>query len=275
MRVYKIGKGLLNSLIDKLPFEAHIPTYNYCGPGTKLDKRLERGDRGINQLDEACKVHDIAYSIHKDDKERTKADQKLSSEAWKRVISKDASIGERTTALAVTAAMKTKIGLSKMGRGLSKTRRIKKKKKVSTKKSCTFNKLVQHAKKAMKLSKPATAQNVLAKALVAARYVKESSKPIPHPRIIPIPKKGGMLPLVPILAGLSALGSLAGGSAAVVRTIGEVSAAKKELEESKRHNKTLEAIAIGKSPKGEGLYLKPYKKGYGLYLKPYTYSKNS
>lgn len=27
------GAGLLNSVIDKLPFEVHYPTYQYCGPG--------------------------------------------------------------------------------------------------------------------------------------------------------------------------------------------------------------------------------------------------
>jgi len=46
-------------------FEAHIPGYNFCGPGTKLQKRLERGDQEINPLDEACKVYDIAYSQNK------------------------------------------------------------------------------------------------------------------------------------------------------------------------------------------------------------------
>ncbi|KAG8309888.1 hypothetical protein J6590_074382 [Homalodisca vitripennis] len=47
------GKGLLNDIINKLPFELHAPknwnldTYNYCGPGTQLDKRLVRGDREL------------------------------------------------------------------------------------------------------------------------------------------------------------------------------------------------------------------------------------
>ncbi|KAG8280535.1 hypothetical protein J6590_080173 [Homalodisca vitripennis] len=45
------GKGLLNDIINKLPFELHAPknwnldTYNYCWPGTQLDKRLARGDK--------------------------------------------------------------------------------------------------------------------------------------------------------------------------------------------------------------------------------------
>lgn len=28
------GKGLVNRLINKLPFELHIPGCQYCGPGT-------------------------------------------------------------------------------------------------------------------------------------------------------------------------------------------------------------------------------------------------
>lgn len=57
----KKGAGILNTLINKLPIELHLPGYRFCGPGTKLRKRLARGDTGINPLDEACKIHDIAY----------------------------------------------------------------------------------------------------------------------------------------------------------------------------------------------------------------------
>lgn len=54
------GGGLVDSILTKLPVELHIPGYQYCGPGTKLQKRLTRGDPGINPLDAACKEHDIA-----------------------------------------------------------------------------------------------------------------------------------------------------------------------------------------------------------------------
>lgn len=59
------GKGFVNNLINKLPIELHLPGYQYCGPGTNLKKRLARGDPGINELDKACKEHDIAYSQKK------------------------------------------------------------------------------------------------------------------------------------------------------------------------------------------------------------------
>lgn len=37
---------VLNRAIDALPIEFHIPGYNWCGPGTKVQKRLARGDQG-------------------------------------------------------------------------------------------------------------------------------------------------------------------------------------------------------------------------------------
>ena len=34
------GESFLNSLVNKLPFEMHLPGHNFTGPGTKLNKRL-------------------------------------------------------------------------------------------------------------------------------------------------------------------------------------------------------------------------------------------
>ena len=54
----------------------------FCGPGTKLEKRLARGDTGINPLDSACKEHDIAYSENQSDiQARNIADQVLADKA--------------------------------------------------------------------------------------------------------------------------------------------------------------------------------------------------
>jgi len=75
------GKGIVNKAIDILPVELHLPGYQYCGPGTKLQKRLERGDPGINQLDRGCKEHDIAYSQSSDVDRRHEADEILSKTA--------------------------------------------------------------------------------------------------------------------------------------------------------------------------------------------------
>ena len=52
---------------EKYPGEKHLPGYSYCGPGTRLDIRLDERDRAkpgetpINAIDEACRLHDIAY----------------------------------------------------------------------------------------------------------------------------------------------------------------------------------------------------------------------
>ena len=52
----------MDNLIDLLPFEMHVPGYKFCGTGTKFVERIQRGDIGINPLDEACRQHDLAYS---------------------------------------------------------------------------------------------------------------------------------------------------------------------------------------------------------------------
>ena len=51
----------------KYPGEFHIPGYNFAGPGTHLDKRLDSNDNPksdsipINGIDSAAYKHDIAY----------------------------------------------------------------------------------------------------------------------------------------------------------------------------------------------------------------------
>jgi len=88
-------------VINALPFELHIPGYQFCGPGTYLEKRLARGDRGINSLDAACRLHDIAYSHSNDLAERYVADKILAQKARKRIIARNLTLGERAAAAAV------------------------------------------------------------------------------------------------------------------------------------------------------------------------------
>lgn len=248
------GVGVVNSLINKLPFELHLPGYQYCGPGTKLNKRLARGDPGINKLDSSCRLHDIAYSNSSNLQDRHKADYELEQRAWERVKSKDASVGEKAAAWAITTTMKAK---RKMGMGARVQRRhgfhkaiLKNVKRLFNKRNT--NSIKKNAGMAVKAAR-------LAVKNVGGR------KNIKTPRVLPLPKTGGILPLIPIFAGLSALGALTGGAGAVAKAVLDAKASQNKLEEANRHNKTMEAIALGK--KGSGLYLKPYKKGYGLYLK--------
>ena len=200
----------LNTIINKLPFELHIPTYQYCGPGTRVEKRLAKGQYGKNKLDRACRQHDIAYLNSKELSKRHQADLQLSREAWKRVISKDAGIGERINSLLVSGAMKLK---KKLGLGLRGKRSTVKSNAVGGK----------------------------------------TSRTKPKRRV-----KGGILPVLPLLA---ALGGLLSGGSAVASAIKKAKADKLQLEEAQRHNKTVESLMAGK-----GLYLAPYKKGSGLFL---------
>lgn len=193
----KTGKGFINSLINSLPFEAHIPGYQFCGPGTKLEKRIDRGDKGINPLDNACRDHDLVYAKSKNLDERHKADKVLENRSWERFKAKDTPRKEKIVAYLVTNAMKAK---QKMGMGY-KSRQKQARKKNSS---------------------------------LAAKKRSKVKKNYSGKRQILIPgQTGGAIPLVPIFAGLSALGSLLSGSASVYN-----------------------AIQNSKRKKGSGLYLK-------------------
>lgn len=235
------GKGLLNGLIDNLPVELHLPGYNYCGPGTRLKQRLLRGDKGINELDEACKQHDIAYANHSDLNNRHKADLRLIDMAKQRLRSKDAGKGEKLASWVVSKVMKAKV---KAGAGVK-----------------NFKSLIYKIRSELKKIKPCNKKSAIKYAYSIAKKIL-SKKKFTLPRMIPLPKTGGVLPLILIFAGLSALGTLAGGAAAIAKTVNDYKAAQKTLSESERHNKVMESLSIGK-----GLYIKPYKKGKGLYTK--------
>jgi hypothetical protein len=191
--------ALFNSLINKLPFEAHIPGYRFCGPGTKLAKRLARGDEGINGLDNACKDHDIEYSKVSDVAGRNVADRKLAHQALKRVFAKDSSLAERAAAAGVAGAMAAKV---KLGWGNAKPKRKKPVKKSGG--ALTFRKVSDKIRKAVR--RASTVEDAVKKAVrVAERMKKASTGGISHPkaRVIPIPKTGGLLPLIPILRDLA------------------------------------------------------------------------
>ena len=186
---------MLNRAINTLPFELHIPGYQFCGPGTHLEERLARGDRGINPLDAACREHDIAYSRSNDLANRHVADNILADKARKRIIARDSTLGERAAATAVWAAMKAK---TKIGMGLKMKKRLTRK------------------------------------------------------RILPVAKRGGILPILPLL---EVLGSIVGGAAGIAKAVNDNKASQRELEELIRHNRVME---------GRGVYLAPYKRGRGI-----------
>ena len=76
----KTGKGLVNKALQYIP-EMHLSLpsnkssekvsngsfnntgkYSFCGPRTKVQKRINVGYKGVNSLDSACKEHNIYYS---------------------------------------------------------------------------------------------------------------------------------------------------------------------------------------------------------------------
>ena len=277
------GKGIINSLINKTPLELHLPGYNFCGPGTKLKERLARGDRGINPLDEACKEHDTAYSVSKDLPSRLRADRILADKAWKRYKAKDVPFGEKVAAWAVTSAMnaKTKVGGGKKKKKGSPARKFISKKRGAGKKrtGLSLANLIKHARSSLRgsggVKDPKKLRHAALSTLKAVRAFRKGRAilPLTKERVLRLPKSGGVLPLLPIFAGLSAIGSLAGGAAGVAKAITEAKDARKKLDELQRHNQTMEAIALRR---GKGLYLRPYKKGLGLYMTPYVkQTKNS
>ena len=71
------GKLDIQKLIEKTGKEFHWPGMNFAGPGTHLEKRLKRGYRGVNCLDEIARIHEIDYSKAKNLKDKWKADDKM------------------------------------------------------------------------------------------------------------------------------------------------------------------------------------------------------
>ena len=63
--------------LAKMGIEFHLPGYQYMGPGTHLEKRLKRGDPGINRLDQIAKRHDIAYAQARNLQDKWKADDQM------------------------------------------------------------------------------------------------------------------------------------------------------------------------------------------------------
>ena len=72
------GRGVdIQKWLGKTGIEFHVPGYQYLGPGTKLKKRLARGDPGINRLDRIAKQHDIDYARAKNLQDKWVADTRM------------------------------------------------------------------------------------------------------------------------------------------------------------------------------------------------------
>ena len=71
-----VGGSFLNSFVNNLPFEMHLPGHNFTGSGTKHYKRLnsdltpKEWSMPINRVDNAVYQHDLCYSKYDDTKTR-------------------------------------------------------------------------------------------------------------------------------------------------------------------------------------------------------------
>ena len=102
--------------IIKYPGEAHVPGFQYLGPWTRTDIRLDEnykpraGEEPINKLDSIAMVHDIAYTKAKkeflQDNDKTKALNKIHESD--RTFIKDAA-KEGVLGKVASAAMYTKL----------------------------------------------------------------------------------------------------------------------------------------------------------------------
>src|SRR2546428_786219 len=66
-----------------LPFEKYLPGIRYCGPGTRLDLRLNENDKPfpgsepIDRVDEAAMKHVIRYRKYDNLRQRMGADKDM------------------------------------------------------------------------------------------------------------------------------------------------------------------------------------------------------
>ncbi|XP_045777884.1 uncharacterized protein LOC123875870 [Maniola jurtina] len=149
--------SVLNWFINHLPFELHLPGYNYCGPGTKSYKK-----KGINQLDEYCKEHDIAYQQSSDLSDRHKADIKLMNMARNRITASDASLEEK-----IADKNKAMIAKVKYGAGLGINKAAKDISGGGLKKQLKY--IISHTNKHLKKLKPKGKNMAIKLAMAAAK----------------------------------------------------------------------------------------------------------
>ncbi len=282
------GKGLFNTFLNNLKTPILYPGYKYLGPGNDLERQLKENIAPVNELDSYAREHDIAYSNFRDTKTRHLYDKKLEDQAWGLVKNSKKPASERVAAYITTNLIKGKrllgMGLGsqssssssssrktkttkrngggashrrqRVGKGLrKKQRRVKKKNSRLVGGGLSFQNAVRLAKR--KFNKQHDLKVNIEQALVA---LKKSGKKVklPHSRIIPLPQKGGVLPLAAILAALGTAGTVASNVSKIADMVGVLKSTKEKL-----FGKGLASVKLG-----SGLHVKPYRKGAALYFNP-------
>ena len=78
--IQKFSEKLPGFIWSKYPKEKHLPSYNYLGPGTWLDIRLDKnnlhkqGEEPINEIDRLAYIHDLVYQKSSNIQDRHRAD---------------------------------------------------------------------------------------------------------------------------------------------------------------------------------------------------------
>lgn len=125
----------------------------------------------------------------------------------------------------------------------------------------SFKSLVSAGRRAMRKVSSKDINVLVDAGLAAAQKARSRSNRKPKiPRTIRVPKLGGFLQILPLITGLSAAGSLAGGVTGILK-------AYREIQRSKDQARVPVKV-------GGNIYLHAGKKGGGLYLRPYRVSKN-
>ena len=81
--IQKFTSKLPGFIWAKYKGEKHLPSYNYLGPNTRLDIRLDEnnipksGEEPINAIDHLAYIHDLAYQNSNNIKDRHRADQEM------------------------------------------------------------------------------------------------------------------------------------------------------------------------------------------------------
>ena len=264
------GNGIVNDVINNLPFEAHFPGgYQYLGPGTNLALKMEKNIRPKNKLDAHARDHDIAYSKSNNLKDRHAADYRLEQDAWKRVKAPDASLGEKAAAWVTTNMMKAKQAL---GAGVSMSSYTKypidvgENDKINIANAAKLKTGVQADVRLVRTKNSVANQMHAPLTKYQIKKIKKASKNGDQSVKIKFSakqvqkfKQGGLLPA----ALLAAAPVVAGIASNLYNSYVNKKANDRLIEEKIRHNRAMERS-------GEGLYIqtkpKALKGGEGLYM---------
>src|SRR5271157_2190877 len=135
----------LNNFFNNLPIELHqfaekgedVPggsvnnqqKYSYCRPGTKYEQQVREGDKGINELDSMCKLHDKFYNENTDTKTRNISDIALAHRADEIARNPIYDEVQRKDANFISGIMKTKakfgLGVPGVSKNLRRRRGMK------------------------------------------------------------------------------------------------------------------------------------------------------